>query len=439
MNPPDARVTAGDADRFVLRGRVVTLTEVLAPGEVFVTGGTITCVARSCAGRMGYDGATIIETGGIVHPGLVNAHDHPQYNFLPPWTPPRRFVNADQWQSVPEYRALTLPLRENESMNTCAMSKWGEIRALVSGNTTLQGSLNRVCLTRTLVRNIEYPNDFGGVDHHRPNTLGIATVSSADALNLRRDMDSGALTAYILHLSEGVDETARREFDLLVARNLLAPALVVIHGTAFGANEFTRFGMARAKLVWSPRSNMVLYGRTTDVGAALDANIAVALAPDWTPSGSPNLQSELRYARYISREALRNRLTARDIVEMATSRAATVVDRTQVGALVEGRYADLVVIPDRGCDAYESVIDAPTADVRLVMIGGRPLYGDAALMTALPAATQARCESVTFCGQNKRICIALAATNDELGQTLAEIEASLRRFTMPYPLVPLCP
>ncbi|TAK30723.1 MAG: hypothetical protein EPO40_06985 [Myxococcaceae bacterium] len=441
MTPPTPRVTAGAADRYVLRGRVVTPTGVLSPGEVFITGGTLTCVAASCAARAGYAGATIIETGGIIAPGMIDTHNHPQYDFLPPWTPPRRFTRSDQWQGVPEYRAFTEVLRNNESINnnTCAMVKWGELRALIAGTTTIQGGPNLNCVTRTLARNIESGNDFEGVDHHRPNTLGIATVSSADAMALRADMDSGQLTAYMLHLSEGIDEPARREFDLMVSRNLLTPAMVIIHGTALGAPEFAQVGAARAKLIWSPRSNIILYGRTTDVGLALDRGITVALAPDWTPSGGPNLLSELRYGRYVSQAAMGGRLSSRDLVEMVTSRAATAVDRPQVGSLVEGRYADVMVIPDRGCDAYDSLVDAPTADVRLVVLGGRPVYGEAAMMGALPSEARARCEPVTICGQPKTICVALASTANSLNQSLADIDAQLRVFTTPYPLAPLCP
>ncbi len=442
---PAPRVTAGAADRFVLRGRVVTPTGVLPMGEVLFAGNTLTCVAASCAGRPGYAGATVIETGGVISAGMIDTHNHPQYNFLPPWPPPRRYTRSAQWQDEASYRTFTDPIRNFENVNvggvsnTCAMVKWGELRAIMAGTTTIQGGPNRVCVTRTLARNIEYGNDFGGVDNHRPNTLGISTVDAMDAVGLRADMDSGELTAYILHLSEGIDEPARREFDLLATRNLITPAMVIIHGTALGVPEFTRLGAARSKLIWSPRSNIILYGRTTNVGLALDAGMTVALAPDWTPSGGPNLLSELRYGRYVSQAAMSGRLSSRDLVEMVTSRAATAVDRPEVGSLVDGRYADLMVVPDRGCDAYDTLIDAPAADVRLVVVGGRPVYGDAALMNALPDGARARCEAVAVCGQAKTMCAALATTTDGLNQTLANVEAQLRTFTDPYPLVPLCP
>jgi 5-methylthioadenosine/S-adenosylhomocysteine deaminase len=432
-------VTAGVADRVVLRGRVVTPTAVLAPGEVLIVGGALTCVAERCDGRTGYAGATVIDTGGVIYPGLVSAHDHVQYDFLPPWTPPMLYGYSDAWQAAPSYRAVTAPLRENEAMHTCAMLKWGEARALVSGTTSVQGALNRVCATRTMARNVEYGSDFGGVDTHRTNALGIDTLAPADVVTLRAGIDARTVTAYIVHLAEGVNEAAYREWNSLVARDLVVAPLVVIHGTALGRPEFDRMAEAGAKLVWSPRSNLVLYGRTTDVGAALDAGLAVALAPDWTPTGSPNLLVEMRFAREFSRAVMGGRLRARDLFEMATARAALALDRPQVGSLVEGRYADVLVVPDRGCDAYDTLLDAPVADVRLVMVGGRAVYGDAALIDALPEAARARCEPLAVCAQAKRVCVALADTTNELDRTLAQVEAELGAFATPYPLVPQCP
>src|SRR5688500_20413054 len=58
-----------------------------------------------------------------------------------------------------------------------------------------------------------------------------------------------------------------------------------------------------AKLVWSPLSNLLLYGKTAAVYDAIAAGVMVSLGTDWTPSGSPNLLTELK----IADRALRDR------------------------------------------------------------------------------------------------------------------------------------
>jgi cytosine/adenosine deaminase-related metal-dependent hydrolase len=39
-------------------------------------------------------------------------------------------------------------------------------------------------------------------------------------------------------------------------------------------------------IVWSPLSNLLLYGKTTDVAAARTAGLTIALGSGWSPSGS---------------------------------------------------------------------------------------------------------------------------------------------------------
>ena len=123
-----------------------------------------------------------------------------------------------------------------------------------------------------------------------------------------------------------------------------------------------------AKLVWSPLSNLLLYGKTAAVYDALAAGVLVSLGTDWTPSGSPNLLTELKVAdralrdasllgarRHIvpglapgTRRAITARPNARSIkllVEMVTINPARAVRwDDQVGSIEVGKVADLLVI-----------------------------------------------------------------------------------------------
>ena len=74
---------------------------------------------------------------------------------------------------------------------------------------------------------------------------------------------------------------------------------VVIHGTGMDQSQFNKMGTTGAGLVWSPFSNLVLYGDTTDVVAADNAGITISIAPDWGPSGTKNNLHELKVADVI--------------------------------------------------------------------------------------------------------------------------------------------
>jgi cytosine/adenosine deaminase-related metal-dependent hydrolase len=100
-----------------------------------------------------------------------------------------------------------------------------------------------------------------------------------------------------VHLAEGTDDPSREEFEDLAASDLLTPATVIIHGTALRQAHLERVRDAGASIVWSPQSNLRLYGDTTRAADALNLGIPLAIAADWQPSGSPSTLAELKVAR----------------------------------------------------------------------------------------------------------------------------------------------
>ena len=138
---------------------------------------------------------------------------------------------------------------------------------------------------------------------------------------------------------------------------------------------------AGTSLVWSPVSNVNLYGQTADINAALDAGVRIALAPDWAISGSSNILDELHFADQWNRDHLGGRLSDRRLVDMVTSTPAAMAGiDDEVGAIRAGLRADLVIINGNPNNALRAVIEAGPADVQLVLIEGVPLYGDRSFM-----------------------------------------------------------
>src|SRR5205823_4861448 len=83
-----------------------------------------------------------------------------------------------------------------------------------------------------------------------------------------------------------------------------------------------------------------LYGQTTNITAAAKAGIAIALGPDWSPSGSKNLLNELKIARLAAQTAGSN-LTDYDLVASATRGAAAILRwDDKIGTLEPGKHAD---------------------------------------------------------------------------------------------------
>ena len=260
--------------------------------------------------------------------------------------------------------------------------KYAEVMAVAGGVTAVQGSpsSNTDAWDSMLSRNIELYN-FGGDDiHTKVTTLEGDYVGS----HIKNGNNSGDLNAWYLHLSEGVDEVSRAEFDVLVQNDLLVGELVVVHGTALTATEFAMMGQVGADLAWSPLSNLLLYGDTTDVVAADEAGVRISLAPDWGPSGSKNVLHELKVADVWNKQALNSYFSDYELASMTTTNPAMANNWDQfVGRVNAGLYADLVVIDNFHEDPYRNLIEAIDADVRLTLVNGQPVWGDVDIMSEL--------------------------------------------------------
>ncbi len=157
-----------------------------------------------------------------------------------------------------------------------------------------------------------------------------------------------------------------------------------IHSTALTAADFAAWSrLGGGAIVWSPFSNLWLYGGTTDVLAARSVGLRVCLGSDWTPSGTRNVLGELKVAASWNTAALGGALSDADIVEMVTANPGDTLARAwgvQVGRLVPGALADIAVFAHQQADPWRTVLRATERHVRLVIVGGRPAYGNQALL-----------------------------------------------------------
>ena len=387
---------------YVLTGRIVPMTgpgDVIDQGHVLVQDGTITAVwENDIPANVQLTNVPVIPTNGTIYPGLLDLHNHLHYNQVPLWDMEPHLSVSDrnawggynnryEWKNHPDYsEQVTKPKMLVHSgpywnMESEAM-KYIEMKSIVGGTTAAQGSPSNPddSYASILARNIEDYN-FGRDEIH---TKVTELTSDYVGNHIKNGNASGTLDAWFVHIAEGVDERSRAEFDTLVNNDLLVGELVLIHGVALTSTEFEQMAAAGTSLVWSPLSNLLLYGQTADVAAAKAAGVHITLAPDWSPSGSKSPLHELKVADLWDDEMLGNIFTDYELVEMVTSGAARATNwHNDVGTLTPGTAADLVVLDNIHADPYRNLINAIDPDVRLSIVGGLPLYGDTDLMTAL--------------------------------------------------------
>ena len=375
--------------RHALRGRVVTMDRkrtVLADGVVYVRGDTIAAVAPASEPPPDdFADVTPQKTNGTVFPGLIDLHNHLSYNILTLWDVPKLYTNRDQWGDHPDYRRLIsgpLSVLGRTKGYPEAIARYAECKCLLGGVTTSQGiklasNSGMSTFYKGFLRNPEVSEGEGFPAAH----ARIADVAAQDRATflalLQRE------SAVLLHLSEGSDDRARAHFRSLCPPGetpALAPSLAGIHCVALKLTDFRRMKAKGASMVWSPLSNLLLYGQTADIVAAKKAGVRMGLGADWAPSGSKNLLGEMKVAYQVAKH-FGNVFTDADIVAMATSNAAGIIRwDTRVGSLEAGKRGDLIVVRGNDKPPYRQLLEASETDIVLVVVDGVRRYGLRRLM-----------------------------------------------------------
>jgi 5-methylthioadenosine/S-adenosylhomocysteine deaminase len=423
-------------DAYVLEGRIVTMSPrgVIDNGRIYLQGRVIKSVGPATDPvPQGFETAPHVATKGTIYPGLIELHNHLSYNAMPLWEVPTTYSNNGQWRGGEDYsRRITKPSQVlGQSAGVLqALVRYVECRAMLGGATSTQGITlaNAASLTRHykgLVRNVEAPAD----PELPPANTNIANpdVGGAEAYLVKLGRQKGA---YLQHLSEGTDPTARRWFLRLKRANgdwAVTKALCGIDSAALEREDLDVLAGKGASMVWSPLSNYLLYGQTARLQAAKDSNILIGIGSDWAPSGTKNLLGELKVAWLASQATLDAHghpvFSPEEIVRMATINPARILRwEARLGSIEPDKWADLVVVKGTTKPAYLQLIEARETSITLVMIDGVPRVGQTSLMTRFGPGT----EQITV-GGSKRILNLSDPKGDPLvgAETLTRATATL--------------
>jgi 5-methylthioadenosine/S-adenosylhomocysteine deaminase len=426
-------VSAPAAGRTAIRGRVVAMDAagtVIPDGVVYVSGADIAAVLP--AGEPppeGFGPVDVLRTAGTLYPGLIELHNHLSYNCLQLWQVPRAFSNRGQWSGTADYRRLIsgpMQVLGKTPRLVPAIVRFVEAKCLVAGVTTSQGialysnaGIER--FYRGVVRTVEEPDDPA-----LPRAASrISDVAAADATAFAAELARD--NRLLLHLAEGVDEAARRHFQALRLADgswAISDHLIGIHSVALRPADIATFAAHGAAMVWSPLSNLLLYGATADVAGMKAAGVPIGLGSDWSPSGSKNLLGELKVARLVSAHADGGPLfTDRELVAMATSTPARMLGwNAAVGSIEAGKRADLIAVAGNSADPYAGLIDATERDLVLVMIGGTAACGQPHLVEPFTSTP----EPIRIGGRVRMLNFALAGADPDVALVgLAQARSTL--------------
>src|SRR5580698_4581264 len=288
-------------------------------------------------------------TGYLLLPGLINAHDHLEFNLFP------RLgrgpcANATHWAEDIHHPDRS-PVKEHRLVPKNVRMIWGGIKNLLSGATT--------------------------VAHHNPYDASVFTnrfpvrvlrrygwahslAFSPDIREIRKR--TPAHWPFIVHAAEGTDESAHAEIPRLKELGVLDGRTVLVHAVGAGRRELKTICESGSSVVWCPTSNLFTLGRTL-AADTVRSDIPIALGTDSALTGAGDLIDEMKCAMVATG------LTAEEMYPLVTTKAARILRLSAgQGTIREGGVADFVAVADTGQTPAEAL-----ADLRpeLVMVRGR--------------------------------------------------------------------
>lgn len=296
--------------------------------------------------------------GGVLIPGLINAHDHLELNNFKRLKYRDRYSHSLAWIEDIEARFDSDPdLIEPRRHPLAERLLIGLLKNLLSGVTT-------VCHHNPFYRPL-----------HKNERIRIVKEYGF-CHSLFRGDDPGRsyrrtnrTYPWLIHLAEGTDAAAEAEFAELDRRGLLQENTVLVHGVGLTAEQRQALAERGGGLVWCPGSNDFLFGQTAQV-RELAAAGKLALGSDSRLTGEFDLLHELQMAHRSGQ------LSPQSLFRAVTTDAARILRLRHGGRgqITVGGAADLVLLPPlKRADGYAEIFSLERSQLELVMLEGKPL------------------------------------------------------------------
>lgn len=216
-------------------------------------------------------------------------------------------------------------------------------------------------------------------------------------------------SAIIAHLAEGRrnDPYNQTEYQMIKLLGLNKPHVNFIHGVGLRGDgiagndpadktdendDYLDMAKNNMGLIWSPYSNLLLYGETLDIEAAYRAGVGLAIGSDWVPTGTKSVLEEIKLAaNYVDRTLMKDKsdklnkiFTDEYLYKMMTENSAKMInhwdiipEEAGVGQLAVGAMGSVIAVSILNPNPYTNLVRLVTEkEVNLVVVDGRPVYGN---------------------------------------------------------------
>jgi cytosine/adenosine deaminase-related metal-dependent hydrolase len=339
----------------------------------------------------------------IVFPGLINSHDHLDFNLFPQLGN-RIYKNYTEWGAY-IHQQFKQEIASVLKVPAHLRILWGMYKNLLCGVTTVVNHGVRLTVNNALITVYEDTHD-----------LHSAAFEKAWKLKLNNPLKRKL--PVVIHTGEGTNEAASEEIDSLIYWNMLHRNLVGIHAVAMTSDQAAHF----KGIVWCPESNYFLLNKTAPINR-LKLRTNIIFGTDSTLTSNWNIWDHIGMARKTGL------LTDEELYRSLNINPAKVWE-LNTGELAEGRDADIVIARRKENATNPGAFYGITpADLLLVMHQGNIRLFDQELLAQLAVQLKGRQFSLIKLGD------AYKYVEGNMGELIEEITSYLPGFVFPVKVI----
>jgi cytosine/adenosine deaminase-related metal-dependent hydrolase len=288
---------------------------------------------------------TIEFKNAIAFPGLINSHDHLDFNLFPK-IGNGIYNNYAEWgKDIHENNKETIDavLKVPQQLRT----QWGIYKNLLNGITSVVNHGEK----------LDVKNDIINVFQ---NCYSLHSVQFEKKWKYLLNKPFIKELPFVMHVGEGTDGASHHEIDETIKWNMFEREIIGVHGVAMDQKQAGSF----KALVWCPVTNYFLLGKTASINQ-LKNKTTVLFGTDSTLTASWNVWEHLRLARS------QHLLNDAELIDSITTAAATTW-KLNNGIIAENKMADIVIArKNNTASTTESFFSINPEDILLVLHKGK--------------------------------------------------------------------
>ena len=296
-------------------------------------------------------------TGFIAFPGLINSHDHLDFNLFPQLGE-RTYKNYKEW-GLHLHASYKADIEKVLKIPRHLRAIWGIFKNLLGGVTTVVHhgpTLKNLPALMTL--------------HQKTHNLHSVQFERLWKIKLNHPLKKSK--PCVIHSGEGIDSVSEQEIDQLLKWNLINRKLIGVHGIAMNVHQAAKF----KALIWCPESNYFMFQQTAPIHE-LKQHVKILFGTDSTLTANWNIWNHIHHARektFLNDIELYHSLT----VHPANAWGLP------CGSLSQGKDADIVIAHSENRSIFfDSFYNCSPEKLQLVMKKGKLLLIDQSFLPCL--------------------------------------------------------